>query len=115
MIQLTNYSLKEDISLSPEMLTIYIEQLWLEIFVKAKEDHMLLLCRVKFNDTNLGYRTLGHLIKVNFEDRELFTNYLSERLTILDDSYIHNPICQISFSYIFKSGKCIDEKITLLR
>jgi len=113
MIQLQNYTLKEDISLSPEMLGIYIEQLWQEIFVNAKEDHMLLLCRVKFNDQSLGYRTLGHLIKVNYEDKELFTNYLSERLTILDDSYIHNPICQISFSYIIKSGKCLDEKRAL--
>ena len=113
MIKLQNYTLKDDISLSPEMLTNYIEQLWLEIFVNAKEDHMLLLCRVKFNDQNLGYRTLGHLIKVNYEDKELFINYLSERLTILDDSYNYNPICQISFSYIIKSGKCLDEKITL--
>lgn len=113
MIQLQNYTLKEDISLSPEMLGIYIEQLWQEIFVNAKEDHMLLLCRVKFNDQSLGYRTLGHLIKVNYEDKELFTNYLSERLTILDDSYIYNPICQISFSYIIKSGKCLDEKRAL--
>ena len=113
MIQLQKYTLKEDISLSPEMLSIYIEQLWQEIFVNAKEDHMLLLCRVKFNDQNLGYRTLGHLLKVNYEDKELFTNYLSERLTILDDSYIHNPISQISFSYIIKSGKCLDEKRAL--
>jgi|ERR1700760_314099 len=113
MIQLKNYTLKEDISLSPEMLTIYIEQLWSELFANNQEDHFLLLCRVKFNDLNLGYRTLGHLIKVNYEDKGLFINYLSERLTILDDSYIHNPISQISFSYIIKSGKCLDEKRAL--
>lgn len=93
------------------MLTIYIEQFWQEVFGN-KEDHLLLLCRVKFNE--LEYRTLGHLIKVNYEDKELFTNYLSERLTILDESYIHNPICQISFSYIIKSGKCLDAERTLI-
>jgi len=53
MIQLKNYTLKEDISLSPEMLSIYIEQLWSELFANNLEDHFLLLCRVKFNDTNL--------------------------------------------------------------
>ena len=45
------------------MLAIYIEQLWSELFTNNLGDHFLLLRRVKFNETNLGNRTLGHLIK----------------------------------------------------
>jgi hypothetical protein len=57
---------------------------------------------------------LGHLVKINYEDKKLFIEYLSERLTILSDSYVTHPISQMSFSYIIKTGKCLDENRTLL-
>jgi hypothetical protein len=48
----------------------------------------MLLCKVQFNDENMGYRTLGDLVKVNFEDKELFIDYLSRRLSIFNESYM---------------------------
>lgn len=105
MIQIKNYALKE-IPLSKEMLTIYIDKFWSEVFEENKENHLFLLSRIKFADTDQGFRTLGHLVKVNFADKELFLDYLSERLTILNDSYVTHPICLMSFSYIIKLGKC---------
>jgi hypothetical protein len=61
-----------------------------------------------------GYRTLGHLVKVNYEDKDLFIEYLTERLGVLSESYVSVPITQIIFTYVIKKGKCPDEKRTLL-
>lgn len=113
MINLKTYTLN-NVILSNEILSIYIDKLWSEVFEENKENHLFLLCKANFTDTDQGYRTLGHLVKVNYEDKLLFIEYLSERLTILNDSYITLPICQLSFSYIIKSGKCLDENRTLL-
>lgn len=33
------------------------------------------MCKVNFIDSELGYRTLEHLRKVNFSDKELFLEY----------------------------------------
>jgi hypothetical protein len=113
MINLKTYTLNE-IPLSIEILSIYINKFWSEVFTENKENHLFLLSKIKFTDTDQGHRTLGHLVKVNYEDKELFLDYLSERLSILNDSYVTHPICQLSFSYIIKSGKCSDENRTLL-
>lgn len=114
MIQLKTYPLK-DISLSNEILSIYIDKFWSEVFIENKENLLFLLCKVRFSETDQGNRTLGHLVKINYEDKSLFINYLSERLTILSDSYVTHPICQMSFSYIVKLGKCLDDNRTLLQ
>ena len=66
--------------------------------------HVMLLCKVEFNDSGLGYRTLGELRRVNFEDKDLFIDYLVNRLGLLTESYVSNPISKITFSYIVKEG-----------
>jgi len=73
------------------------------------------MCKVQFTDETMGYRTLGHLRKVNFEDKELFIDYLSQRLSILIDSYITLPISNIIFSYIIKKGKTLDKGRAVLQ
>jgi hypothetical protein len=114
MINLKTYPLK-DITLSNDVLSINIDKFWSEVFEENKENHLFLLCKIRFSETDQGNRTLGHLVKINYEDKELFKDYISERLTILSDSYVTHPICQISFSYIIKPGKCLDENRTLLQ
>lgn len=119
MIQLKTYNLlleKNEILLNHEVLSIYINKFWDEVFNTIKDSHLLILCKIKFIETEseMGHRTLGHLVKVNFEDKELFIDYLSQRLSILSDSYMSVPISQISFSYIVKDGKCLDDERTLL-
>jgi DNA polymerase type B, organellar and viral len=74
----------------------------------------MLLCKVQFADEAMGYKTLGHLRKVNFSDKELFIDYLTQRLTILNDSYMVHPISNIIFSYIVKDGLCEDLDRALL-
>jgi hypothetical protein len=52
----------------------------------------------------MGYKTLADLRRVNFNDRELFTNYLIARLGILTEAYVTHPISKIEFSYVIKKG-----------
>jgi DNA polymerase type B, organellar and viral len=70
----------------------------------------MLMCKVEFNDSELGYRTLGDLRSVNFNDKELFIEYLTQRLGILTESYITQPISKITFSYIVKNGLATDNR-----
>jgi hypothetical protein len=43
------------------------------------------MCKVQFEDDSMAYRTLGHLRKVNFTDKELFIEYLSARLELVGE------------------------------
>jgi hypothetical protein len=63
----------------------------------------------------MEYKTLGHLRKVNFGDKELFIEYLSQRLSILNESYTVVPISNINFSYIIKEGLATDLDRRLLQ
>lgn len=50
----------------------------------------MLLIKVQYSslrEEELGYRTLGHLRTINFNDKEQFIDYLVERLNYLNDSY----------------------------
>jgi hypothetical protein len=44
----------------------------------------MLMVKVEFNETELGYRTLGDLRRVNYSDKELFIEYLILRLGLLN-------------------------------
>jgi len=72
------------------------------------------MCKVQFSDSELGYRTLGHLRKVNLNDKDLFLDYLTARLGYLTDAYTSHPISQITFSYVIKNGLATDH-ISLLQ
>jgi hypothetical protein len=115
MINIKNYSIN-NITLTNEMLVTYINNFWIDIFTDIKDTtHLMLMCKVQFTDENMGYRTLGHLRKVNFSDKDLFINYLTERLGLLNESYTVHPIYQITFSYIIKEGLCSDNNRRLLK
>lgn len=119
MVTLKTYPVK-NITLTNEILSIYIDKFWSDVFETEKENHLYLVCKVKFADTptsssDYGYRTLAHLVKVNYEDKLAFLEYLSERLSILSDSYVTVPISKVSFSYLIKPGKCADEDRRLLQ
>ena len=113
MINLKTFNLDNEL-INNNLLSEKISRFWTEVFSEIKDKHLLILCKVKFEDSDLGYRTLGHLVIVNYEDRENFLNYLSQRLSILNDSYISVPISQMTFSYVIKDGKSLDDKRTLL-
>ena len=115
MIKLKTYSIK-NLTLSNELLVTYINNFWGDILNNIKDtSHLMLMCKVQFSDETTGYRTLGHLRKVNFEDKDLFIDYLTQRLSILSDSYMTLPISNIIFSYIIKEGKCTEINRALLQ
>jgi hypothetical protein len=107
MIKLKKYTLG-NILLSNDVLNLYISKFWNDIFnnihSNSNPKHLYLMCKVLFTDESLGYRTLGHLVKVNFEDKDLFINYLQERLGLFVDAYTSHPINTIQFSYIVRDG-----------
>jgi hypothetical protein len=104
MVKFQTYSLNS-LLLTNEVLNSYVTNFWNDIFNSIKDNkHLMLMCKVEFNESEMGYRTLGHLRRVNFIDKELFIDYLISRLGILSDSYVSHPISKITFTYIVKDG-----------
>ena len=115
MIKLKTFSIN-NLPLTNEILVNFINNFWDETFNLIKDtNHLLILTKVQFTDEEMGYRTLGHLSKVNFNDKELFIDYLTQRLSILSDSYVTIPISKITFSYIIKEGQCNDKNRALFQ
>jgi len=115
MIKTITYSINK-LLLTNEIIGAYITNFWNDIFTSIKDNkHLMLMCKVQFADDSLGYRTLGHLRLVNFNDKELFIEYLTERLSILNDSYMVNPISKITFTYLIKEGQCNESNRALFK
>jgi len=70
----------------------------------------MVLCKVEFNESELGYRTLGDLRRVNFDDKQMFIDYLTHRLGALTESYVSDPISKITFSYFIRDGLATDNR-----
>lgn len=108
MIQTITYTLPQSSTITNAILKKYIKMLWNDVFKplhsKNNNIHLLLLCKVVYTDSTVGYRTLADMRKVNFSDREMFTEYLIDRLGILADSYKDNPFSKIVFTYIVRDG-----------
>src|SRR3978361_187346 len=102
MIKSQTYSINK-LVLTNKILEAYIHNFWSDIFTSLKSSkHLMLMCKVEFKEAELGYRTLGDLRRVNFEDKELFVEYLVNRLGLLNESYTTHPISKITFTYIIK-------------
>jgi hypothetical protein len=106
MIKTITYSIK-DLFLTKEVVSTFINKFWNEVFSKIikldSKQHLMILVKVEITEEQ-GYRTLGHLRSVNFNDKDQFINYLVERLSILNDSYTSISISKITFTYIIKEG-----------
>lgn len=114
MIKYQTYSLN-NLLLSPQVLEAYITNFWNDIFApltktKTSKEHLMILCKAEFNDSELGYRTLGDLRRANFTDKDLFIEYLTHRLGLLTESYVSHPITRITFSYVIKDGLATDSR-----
>lgn len=62
MIKTQTYTLKSTISLTNEVLKAYINFFWNDIFKplhQVRDIHLMLICKVEFTDTDIGYRTLA--------------------------------------------------------
>jgi len=107
MIKYQTYNINK-IILTNEVLNSYIIKFWQDVFSPIIENskavkHLMIICKVKYSDDKFGgYKTIAPLRRVEFNDQELFTGYLQERLGILIDSYQPLTISEIIFSYIIK-------------
>ena len=69
MIKLHTYSI-DKLLLTNEILESYISNFWNDIFTSIKDTkHLMLMCKVEFNEGELGYRTLGDLRRVNSSEK----------------------------------------------
>jgi len=73
------------------------------------------MIKVVFNEETLGYRTMGHLRRVNFTDKEMFIEYIIDNLGLVTESYTENPVNKIIFTYIIKDGLSTDKDRALLQ
>lgn len=120
MIKNKSYTIHNQL-LNYELLSSYITKFWDDIFsplvLKGVDKHLMVLCKVAYNQPTFdhAYRTLGYLRCVNYTDKELFTNYLADRLTYLNESYTSSPMDKINFSYIEGEGLATDSDRRLLQ
>jgi DNA polymerase type B, organellar and viral len=117
MLKIQNYNIGNNITLTADILSAYINNFWKEVYAplhnKNAEMHLMLMCKVEFTDPTLGFRSLAELRKVNFSDRKLFIEYLVSSLSYLNESYKVNAISKITFSYIVKDGVASGDRMLL--
>jgi|ERR1700749_1188094 len=108
MLKSKLYNLQSNTILTQEVLSAYITNFWNDVFTKLHKDsnpkYLMILCKIEFTDLSLGYRTIGYLRKVNFSDKEMYINYIQERLGLLTDAYTTHPISKVLFTYMVRDG-----------
>jgi hypothetical protein len=120
MIKNKTYTIKNQF-LNYDMLSSYITMFWNDIFsplvIKGADKYLMIMVKVSFDTPKFDYafRSLGHLRSVNHSEKEQFTDYLSERLTYLNEAYTSNPINKIHFSYIERDGFAPEDSRRLLQ
>lgn len=115
---INNYIYKlSNLAVTKEVATTYIDMFWKDtyqgIINSNKDSHLMLIMKVKFEDESMGYKTIGHLRKVNFTDKEIYKKYITERLGILNDSYSVSTVSNVIFSYMIKEGTATGNRALL--
>jgi hypothetical protein len=118
MIQNKSYLMQNNQILTNKLLFSYINKFWNDVFspiIKGGDEyHLMILCKVQYPD-NTTYKTIGPLRKVEFKDKDLFYEYLTERLGLLTESYNQQQFNQIIFTYIAKKGGITESDRLLLQ
>ena len=119
MIKYQTYKLNK-ILLTNKVLELYINKFWNDVYTniinKSKDDkYLMILCKIKYSDDKGGYKTIGPLRNVNYKDKDLFIEYLTERLGLLIDSYEPLNVSDLIFTYIIKNGKVIESDRSFLQ
>ena len=101
MIQTKKYQLSYESGATPTVIKEYINQFWSDVFKPLHKSnpntHLLLMVKVQFKDSTVGYRSLANMRKVNFGDKNLFIDYIINRLDVLSEAYkvdCFNFICK---------------------
>jgi hypothetical protein len=120
MIKHISYPINNQL-LNQGLLASYITKFWEDVFsplvFKGTDVHLMVLVKAdySFSTVETSLRTMGCLRSVNYSDKELYTEYLTERLSYLDESYTINPISNLNFSYIERDGLATDDDRRLLQ
>lgn len=78
-----------NISLTPEVLSVYIDNFWNDVFrkiTKFNEKHLMLMIQLHYDGDMTGYRTLANMKKVTFSDKKHFKSYITENLLLHTDA-----------------------------
>jgi hypothetical protein len=117
MIKSQSYNIK-NLVLTKEIFSSFLNIFWNDVYTsidKGGNKYIMILCKVYFADGILGYKTIGKLSAVNYTDKELYLEYLVERLGILEDSYSVNPVSKLVFTYMVKDGEASENDRRLLQ
>ena len=83
MIKKHIYKLTNSTTLTPAILKEYVQLFWSETYLPLHSSnsnvHLMVICKVMFTETTLGYKTLADMRRVNFTDKALFAEYLVDR------------------------------------
>jgi hypothetical protein len=80
----------------------------------------MMLCKIQYsndltdNENSGSYKTLGPLRRVEHKDMDLFTEFLIQRLGLINDSYSPLPVDKITFTYLIKEGNITESDRLLL-
>lgn len=99
-----------NITLSSEILGIYIDSFWKDVFSDLHDfnkKHLLLMVKIQFEGKARDFRTLANMRKVDYSDKEALKAYISENLGLHTDTYTSTPVIKIIFTYIIKKGSVI--------
>lgn len=119
MIQTNNilnksYDLPSTLDMTQDVLKTYIKSFWYDVFLPLHNSnsniHLMLMCKIGYKQVNIEYKTIADLRRVNFGDRELFAQYLVDRLGILIDSYDIKSCTSITFTYVISDGLADDSR-----
>ena len=103
------YTLPKSLIITPTILKEYVQLFWSETYLPLHSSnsnmHLMVICKVKYSDPQMGYKSIAHLRKITVSDQEAFANYLIARLGQLTESYHDSAVEVIIFSHLFKVGK----------
>lgn len=121
MIKYQTYIIPSHIILTNEVLNSFIIKFWEDVYKPiinklGQSKHLMVICKVKYSENNKeSYKSLAPLRRIGFEDQELFSGYLQERLGILIESYEPLNYSEIEFTYIIKDGEISSNDRRLLK
>ena len=113
------YKLSSHSTINTQLLSTFVNKFWSDVFTpltlasrgKNKNMHLVLMCKVLYTAPNSGYKTIGDARRVNIEDLDLYLQYLTNKINVLNDSYTVLPCSSIDFTYFISKTKADDNRL----
>ena len=109
------YILNGQNNISADILRAHVKSFWFDIYLPLHSNnnniHLNLMCKIGYDvNNNTDYKTVAPLRKVNFDDKDIFIQYLLDRVGILSDSYNVQTCTSITFTYMVIDGLADDNR-----